>query len=488
MSAKITLDFLEKCKNSPFLFENTLLYDMKQSKSQKEIHQAIMDPSLREIYVQGCHASGKTKRIARTAISLFYTYGPCKIFTLMPTGRQTKYAIWSEIHDEFNKAKGPLGGRLITQELRVDENWFMLGFSTKDPNMARSFHAPRIIILIDESQGVGDDIFTAIDGALAGGWTKLVCTGNPVSTSGRWRQECKMGNTKYKKVIRINGEEQENVLARKEIIPGLITHYWVDKMKGAWGIDSFFYQALVLGLFPDKSDDNLLSWEECKASQSLTNVSPGKKVLAIDVARYGTSETVMMALNGGCVMDTKAATGQDTMRTVGEAQIMLEENNFTESDEIVIDEIGVGGGVVDRLRELKEKRKIRPNIYAFRSNNTEDVSEPENFHSIRDEAHWHMRVLVQKGGAQMPNDDTLVNQATSIRYKVDSNKQIKIETKEELRKRKLPSPDRLDAFSMGLYRSVPKIFGSLKREVTSHSLILGPQRISSGYMESAGTY
>ena len=77
----------------------------------------------------------------------------------------------------------------------------------------------------------------------------------------------------------------------------------------------------------------------------------------------------------------------------------------------------------------------------------------DRFVCLRDEVWWHMRELFKAGKVRIPNDDVLKNQLTSIRYEVRSSKQIKVESKDKMKDRGLPSPDRADALGLALFAS-----------------------------------
>jgi phage terminase large subunit len=71
-------------------------------------------------------------------------------------------------------------------------------------------------------------------------------------------------------------------------------------------------------------------------------------VLGVDVARRGTSETVIVLRRGGVVRCVHARVGHDTMQTTGEVIQALRTHRAVMAK---VDDVGVGGGVVDRLRE-----------------------------------------------------------------------------------------------------------------------------------------
>jgi hypothetical protein len=103
-----------------------------------------------------------------------------------------------------------------------------------------------------------------------------------------------------------------------------------------------------------------------------------------------------------------------------------------------VDADGLGAGVFDRLVELGHSvTEIRGGLPA---------TQPEDFTNRRSEWYWDLRNRFERGEIDIdPNDDVLAKQLVSIKYKLTSRGQIQVETKDEMRKRGVPSPDRADA-------------------------------------------
>ena len=115
-------------------------------------------------------------------------------------------------------------------------------------------------------------------------------------------------------------------------------------------------------------------------------------------------------------------------------------------DVTAIDEIGVGAGVVDRLRELKLGRVVG-------LNSSDAASDNEQFANARAEWWWGLRERCEEGRIAIPPDEELAAQLTSIKYKLPSGR-IQIESKDDMKKRGLPSPDRADALMLAFAREV----------------------------------
>ena len=109
-----------------------------------------------------------------------------------------------------------------------------------------------------------------------------------------------------------------------------------------------------------------------------------------------------------------------------------------------VDVIGLGGGVVDRL--------VEQHLPVVGVNVAERASEPERFANVRAEAFWYLRTLFERGAIMIPDSDNLILQLTSLKYKiVNSNGQIRLEEKEEMKKRLGVSPDLADSLMLACY-------------------------------------
>jgi hypothetical protein len=107
----------------------------------------------------------------------------------------------------------------------------------------------------------------------------------------------------------------------------------------------------------------------------------------------------------------------------------------------VVDVPGVGGGVVDRLAEL--------DLPVVPYNGGEAPIDEERFVNSRAEDYWTLRERFEQGEVDIdPDDDKLAAQLGSIKWGIDSRGRIKIESKDDMRKRGLPSPDRADAMAI----------------------------------------
>jgi len=207
------------------------------------------------------------------------------------------------------------------------------------------------------------------------------------------------------------------------------------------------YKQYVLNSFEELgADDLLLTGNIVYQSPKLIFYDEGtqRRILAVDVARFGEDETVFTIIQSQNIRQwaqiyQHSWRDKDLMQIVGKVLDLRREFSV---DLIAIDDVGVGGGVTDRL---SEQRQIPE---PFIGN-----AKPSNilYQDKRSEGFFRMKEFFDKGDIKIMNDNVLMEQLMSIRYKFKSDAKKAIVSKDEMRKDGLKSPDRADALMMALY-------------------------------------
>ncbi len=184
------------------------------------------------------------------------------------------------------------------------------------------------------------------------------------------------------------------------------------------------------------------SWVMAASRRSLGIRPPIKRVVSIDVARYGDDKTVFYAIENNKVLAHEEHEQKSTMETVGLAQIFAKKHNVKS---YAVDEIGVGSGVVDRLMEL--------GLDVVPVNSAKESRFPEKYYNLRAEIYGEAADLFQAGKVEIePDDEQLIEQLSWAKYKsIKSNGVYQVEAKEDIKKRFGRSPDNADCFLNGLW-------------------------------------
>ena len=185
------------------------------------------------------------------------------------------------------------------------------------------------------------------------------------------------------------------------------------------------------------NDDDIKNAQE---RHKLGVLSSGEWRMGVDVARGGRNFNVWGIRNKTIAKIVKKNLDPDLMSVVATTIEIMKEYNI-KPENVFIDDVGVGGGVVDRLKELGY------NVNAVKEGASAEDS--DEFLNMRAEAYAGKEGIAQwikEGGAIEPHED--LNEFTRIRYKKNSNGKTKIESKDEMRKRGEESPDVADALML----------------------------------------
>lgn len=234
------------------------------------------------------------------------------------------------------------------------------------------------------------------------------------------------------------------------IAAGRVSREWADQRARQWGESSAVYQNRVLGQFCTSDEDAVipLAWVEAAADRWNEWKDAGGEsdsdVLGVDVSRSGLDKTVLALRHGSVITELRKYVRASTMETAGRVVQVLEK--FEGS--AIVDVIGIGAGVLDRLRELKYK------ALAFNSSESTDQRDKSGelrFLNRRAAAWWRMRELLDPdlgSNVALPEDDQLIGDLTAPRWWVTSTGKVQIESKDDIRKRLGRSTDAGDAVVM----------------------------------------
>jgi hypothetical protein len=158
-------------------------------------------------------------------------------------------------------------------------------------------------------------------------------------------------------------------------------------------------------------------------------------VIGVDPARFGADSTVIAVRQGRDIIAIQKYRGDDTMEVVGRVIEAIEEYKPAL---VVVDEGGLGAGVVDRLKE--QRYKIRGVNFGSKSKN------PLMWGNKRAEMWGELRTWLKT--ASLPKDRYLKSDLIGPMMKPDSKGTIFLESKKDMKARGLASPDAADAIAV----------------------------------------
>lgn len=425
--------------------------------------------------VPSCHDAGKSFGAARLVAWWLDVHPPGEAFvvTTAPTAAQVEAILWREIGKAHRK--GDLTGYITSGAVpawKLHDGGEIVAYGRKpadyDQAAFQGIHARYVLVVIDEAGGVPKSLYDAADSLATNEHARVLAIGNPDDPSSHFQTICKPGSGWH--VIRVDGLQTPNFTAAvleqypelgelfqreglepvAEPLPErlrelLLSPLWVLERMHRWGTSSPLWQAKVRGQFPDVSIDTLIPAGLISAAQLRDLPDEGRSTLAVDVARFGTDRTVITLRRGGQARVLGSYAKQATTETTGRVIAHARDESVTE---VRVDGVGVGGGVVDQLAEqgwhvLDMQAGAAP-------------VDTERFLNARAEWYWGLRERFEQGGIDLdPDDDETAAQLGSLKYKFTSRGQVQIESKDDMRKRGLPSPDRADTLMMAFAAEPP---------------------------------
>lgn len=455
---------IPKYRKNPVLFAKEVLR-FEPDDWQKE---ALLDLAENpKVAIKSGQGVGKTG-IEAVALLWFLTCFPYpRVVATAPTKQQLHDVLWSEVAKW--QERSPLLKAILKWTktyiymIGNEKRWFATARTATKPENMQGFHEENMLFIIDEASGVADPIMEAILGTLSGANNKLLMCGNPTRKSGTFFDAFNADRAIYKCHT---VSSLDSPRTNKENIASLIRKY---------GEDSNVVRVRVKGEFPNQEDDVFiaLSTIEHSCMLDLSEDMPIKRIaFGVDVARYGNDETVIAQNVGGNITLPVMFRGQSLMTTVGKVvqlyrQLIADFPQYTGFIYVNIDDCGLGGGVTDRLEEVKQEEKLDRMIVVpinAAASVPDDIVEDGNAKVKAKDKYDNMTTYLwgsvkdkmESEVLSIENDNELVAQFSCRKYRMTSRGKMVLESKEEMKKRGISSPDRADAVALSIYEE--KIF------------------------------
>lgn len=407
--------------------------------------------------VRSGHGVGKSTIEAWAVIWFLSTRPFPKIPCTAPTQHQLYDILWAEIN-KWLRNNPALANEIKWTNEKVymkgqREEWFAVARTASNPDALQGFHAEDVLYIIDEASGVNDKIFEPVLGALSTPGARLLMCGNPTQLSGFFFDSHHKNRANYS-AFHIDGRKSSRV-----------SDEYVQMIVNMYGEDSDVFRVRVAGEFPLQEDDIFIPLpliEKSIMTEYRPRIKPDLIHIGCDVARFGNDKTIIGYKTDEKAVLHKKRYGQDTMKTADDI-IMLGEELVERykldpmSDDLIpvkVDDGGVGGGVVDRLRQIKANDPKRfwwldvvPVTFGTRIKHKYYYDSTTYMMSV-------VKSLLSPHDAEtgkpkpieliLPDDNDLVAQLSSRKYFITDNSKMRIESKEAVKKRGLPSPDEAD--------------------------------------------
>ena len=416
--------------------------------TQTEILRAI--PRSRRVAVKACHASSKTFTAAIITLWWITYFEDGIVLTTAPTWLQVEQQLWREIRRLAAVARIEYAQPTKT-ELRLGPNRFAMGISTDRGVRFQGYHG-HILVIIDEAPGVSAETWEAIEGIRAGDDVHVLALGNPTSSGGPFYEVFTSGGRDWEtftisafdtpnlrgltidRLLQLSSEELDD-----DALPYLVRRRWVREKWLEWGRhDAPQWHARVLGEFPQQSDDSLFrqSWLHGWRAAPVVDPDSGVVDVGIDVAGPGKSETVAAVRRDGDLLEVQA---WPSGRPAGEVVSLLRRYQ-RRLRAVKVDSIGLGHFFGLQLRDLGFP--VVPVNVSWASDHR------ENFANLKAQLYWLLRERAAAGELRGLNDELAYSQLASLRFEYTHDGLVRMESKDSMARRGVPSPDRAEAIML----------------------------------------
>jgi phage terminase large subunit len=441
----VIMDLIDLYWNDPCAFAEDMLGFTPEPYQQAVLNDLAHHPM---VSVRSGQGVGKTG-LEAVACIWFLTCRPNpRVVCTAPTRQQLNDVLWAEIAKwlETSKVKRLLKWtKTKIYMIGHEKRWFATARTATKPENMQGFHEEYMLFIADEASGIDDKIMEAILGTLSGPENKLLMCGNPTRTSGVF----------YDSHHKDRGDYKTHKISSRDSTRTNKTN--ISMLERKYGKDSDVVRVRVDGEFPRAEPDVFIPLEFAEAA-AMRDVYPadvdGETVIpnsaelhfGVDVSRFGDDETIILPRIGNVVPTLHRYTKQGTTETAGwvvrhakDYMVLYHRSSCV----VKIDDDGVGGGVTDIVRELVRVERLP--ITVVDCHNGGKAKDADHYENWGAESWANIKDLLQEREIQIPNDEDLIGQLSTRKYSITPKGRIRLETKEDMKKRGLRSPDRADA-------------------------------------------
>ena len=311
---------------------------------------------------------------------------------------------------------------------RRPQTWFAAAvpWSKERPEAFAGTHERHVLVIYDEASGIDDGIWDVSEGAMATPGAMWLAFGNPTRSEGRFA-DC-FGRFRHRWRCRHVDAAQAARADRSQIAR------WIED----YGEDSDFVRVRVRGVFPRVSASRFIPREAVREAQGrATPDLPGPMVMGVDVARFGDDRSAVAIRQGRRLREVVRSHGLDTMQLAARVSEMVA---LWRPRTLFVDGVGVGGGVVDRLRQLGHR--------VSEVNAGARAADERRYANLRAEMWARLREWIVHEGALPATDAGLADELSAPGYGFAARNRLQIESKDDMKSRGEASPDAADALAL----------------------------------------
>lgn len=428
---------------------------------QREIAESVRDNPLTAC--RSANKVGKTTLAAGLGIWWYATRPRAAVIATSASYTNLRSAFWRELRRLWRRGGGDerFGGEMPVDPMTgctAPDGRLILGISVNEEERAQGFSGD-VFIIADEASGIPDDVWHALRRNLAGGGRALMI-GNPNRPGVGAFYAAFTDSADLWSTFAISAYDSPNVTGAEPAVPGLATREHIELMIAEYGGGDEevarlhpTYRIGVLGQWPQQSSHAVIGLGAIAAARQRwhhTAQGSGRLVLGVDPARFGDDESCLQPLRGYHAHPALAFQQLDTVELAGRV-LEVATDLHRPGDPIplvVVDDGGLGGGVTDQLRRSPLVEVLAVNA-GSRSTELGPTGELR-YERMRDQLWGQIADWIADGGA-LPDDPRRDAELLAVEKRFTPSQRIKVDGKDDIRKRLGRSPDRADALGLGVH-------------------------------------
>lgn len=453
----VALDLMEQTKKNaayktdPYLWAKDVI-GFHMWSIQRQIAEALVVH--KKVAVSSCHGSGKS---ALTAVLIMWwvcTRQDRDAIAMIsaPTYNQLHAIIFESLRKAHTEHKLP--GTINLQDEWKSDSGTILAFGRKPSDQNESafqgiHRTGGVLVALDEAVGVHENIFVGAEAVTTGRLDKIIAIFNPDDVNSYIGKAWQRKDPSWH-FISISAFQTPNFTG--EWVPdiarnGLVSPEWVEEKKASWGETSPRYKSKILGEFSLETTNSLFSPADLLKGH-VKEIDPSSETrprLGVDIARFGEDNTTVYLYHDGHVRKIGDWSKTDLVTTAEKVHDLAFRNGV---DEVRVDGVGIGAGVIDMLARLCDGQYAVVGMVG-------NASSPDLDKWANARAFWYDSVRERMFKSEIDidiEDIILADELGTVTYHFKNNRNsLQIDKKEEIRTRTGKSPDYADAM---IYASV----------------------------------
>ena len=409
-----------------------------------------LDNGETKLSIRSGHGVGKTCLCSWLAVHFLLFRDDVKIIVTSPSHKQMQDGLMPECQKWLNRCPTWLSTQVetisdrMTRKPNTKSNFISFRTARKEnPEALAGVHADNVLLIVDEASGVEEVIYETGQGILSTDGAIAVLIGNPTRPYGFfYKTQTALADLWWTRTVSCVDSDR-------------VDTQYIESQKRTYGVDSREYRVRVLGEFPESGADSIIprAFVESAVGRDVVNLATLSKgsngiMWGVDAGRGG-DPSAFCERSANVVTECCEIKNENVMATVGWVKRRWDATLERMRPEMIcVDSIGLGAGVADRLAEL--------GLPVMHVNVSESASMNDRYTRLRGEIWYQTREWFEKKDVRIEPDiaqiNKLIEELCSVESVLHSNGKVDAESKENMKRRGVKSPNLADALCMTFAR------------------------------------